>query len=141
MTRFRRVNPSTLRIVVGVATLAAWCIATPATNSAQARPHDSRWTTPSSSATRMNPLSNRPDTVAGGAKLFRRRCAACHGADARGGSRAPDLTRPDVQLQSDGELFWRISSGNTRKGMPTFSFLPELQRWQLVQHLRGVSTP
>lgn len=38
----------------------------------------------------------------------------------------------------DGALFWKISSGNAHEGMPAFSFLPELQRWQLVLQLRGV---
>jgi hypothetical protein len=44
--------------------------------------------------------------------------------------------QPDVQAQSDGALFWKISSGNTHSGMPAFSFLPEPQRWQLVLRLR-----
>jgi hypothetical protein len=42
-----------------------------------------------------------------------------------------------VQSQSDGELYWKISSGNTRRGMPSFSFLPELERWQLVLLVRS----
>ena len=44
----------------------------------------------------------------------------------------------DVQAQTDGALFWKIASGNTRRGMPTFSYLPEPQRWQLVLALRGL---
>jgi len=44
-----------------------------------------------------------------------------------------------VQVQSDGALYWKITGGNTRGGMPTFSFLPELQRWQLVMHLRTLA--
>jgi len=35
-------------------------------------------------------------------------------------------------------LFWKISTGNTRGGMPSFSFLPDTQRWQLVMHLRAL---
>jgi hypothetical protein len=42
-----------------------------------------------------------------------------------------------VQEQNDGALFWKITSGNTRTGMPTFSFLSELQRWQVVTYLRS----
>jgi ribosomal protein S6E (S10) len=42
-----------------------------------------------------------------------------------------------VQQQSDGALFWKISGGNSRQGMPAFSFLPEPQRWQLVLHIRA----
>ena len=36
----------------------------------------------------------------------------------------------------DGTLFWKVSSGNARQGMPPFSYLPEAQRWQLVLWLR-----
>jgi mono/diheme cytochrome c family protein len=108
-------------------------------NAAQVREHDSRWSAPESAWVRANPIANRTDTVAGGAKLFDQRCANCHGPDAQGGTRAPDLTQPFVQAQNDGALFWKITSGNTRTGMPSFSFLPELERWQLVQHLRGAA--
>jgi len=49
---------------------------------------------------------------------------------------AADLQLPAVQQQSDGALFWKITNGNTDRGMPSFSRLPELQRWQLVLYLR-----
>ena len=60
----------------------------------------------------------------------------CHGDTGRGTADAPDLGADDVQKQTDGALFWKISSGNTHAGMPSFSFLPAGQRWQLVLHLR-----
>lgn len=99
---------------------------------------DPRWVAPPDAARRTNPLSNRPDVEAGGRKLFHQRCASCHGDDGRGTEKRPDLTAAEVQAQSDGALFWKITSGDTRGGMPTFSFLPELQRWQLVLRLRGL---
>ncbi len=100
------------------------------------------WAPPSEAARRTNPLAARPELSAGGRKLFQQRCAQCHGDDATGTSLAPDLTRRVVQSQSDGALFWRISGGNTHTGMPSFSYLPELQRWQLVLHLRTLpATP
>jgi mono/diheme cytochrome c family protein len=69
--------------------------------------------------------------------VFHQRCSVCHGEDATGGRGGPNLMTGRVQDQSDGALFWKISSGNTRTGMPGFSFLPEAQRWQLVSHLRA----
>src|SRR2546423_15542238 len=98
---------------------------------------DIEWVAPAGAAARPNPLASRIDLAAGGKKIFSQRCAECHGAEARGTDRAPDLTAGDVQEQSDGALFWKISSGNTRTGMPSFSFLPEAQRWQLVLSLRA----
>jgi mono/diheme cytochrome c family protein len=97
------------------------------------------WRAPASSDARVNPLAARPDTTSGGARLFQQRCTVCHGSDATGTRRGPNLTTGPVQRQSDGALFWKITSGNTRTGMPTFSFLPELQRWQLVNYLRATA--
>lgn len=105
----------------------------------ETHPRDPAWIAPVEASTKVNPLANRPETAAGGMKLFAHRCSTCHGGDGRGGERAPDLTSADVHAQSDGALFWKISGGNTRGGMPAFSFLPEPQRWQLVMHIRTLS--
>ena len=112
-------------------------MAAAAAPSRQARPRDPDWVAPAAQAAKMNPLADRPDLSAGGSKLFHQRCSVCHGEDARGTSRGPNLTPASAQQRSDGELFWKISSGNTRTGMPAFSFLPPEQRWQIVMHLRS----
>lgn len=127
-----------MRLATGLG-ISMWfvAIATSAAAPQPVRPHDSKWTAPASQSTRANPLTGRSDVQSGGNKLFHERCSVCHGEDARGTARGPDLTAARVQDQSDGVLFWKISSGNTRTGMPTFSFLPELQRWQLVAHVRA----
>jgi mono/diheme cytochrome c family protein len=121
------------RAVVGIAVIIG---ASLTTASAQVRERDSAWSAPTEAAAKVNPLLNRPGAVAGGEKLFQQRCATCHGADGRGTVRAPDLNRHEVQAQTDGQLYWKISTGNTHAGMPAFSFLPEPQRWQLVLSLR-----
>ena len=99
---------------------------------------DAKWQAPSDAAGRPNPLANRPETGAGGQKLFRRNCVECHGPDGSGLAKkhAADLQLRLVQQQSDGVLFWKITNGNPDRGMPSFSKLPELQRWQLVLYLR-----
>jgi mono/diheme cytochrome c family protein len=106
----------------------------------QVRDHDATWLAPPEEASKLNPLAARTDAVAGGRKLFHQRCSTCHGEDGHGTTKAPDLTQPAVQEQSDGALFWKISGGNTRQGMPAFSFLPELQRWQLVLRVRAAAS-
>ena len=107
--------------------------------SEQVRERDPQWAAPSQEAGRSNPLPDDANIVAGGRKLYRQRCPSCHGADARGTSRAPSLIANDVQAQTDGALFWKITGGNAHGGMPSFSFLPEPQRWQLVLHLRRIA--
>ena len=99
---------------------------------------DPDWRAPGAAAARTNPLAHRPEAGAGGEKLFRRNCVECHGEDGSGLTKkhAADLQLPVVQEQTDGTLFWKITNGNPDRGMPSFSRLPELQRWQLVLHLR-----
>ena len=118
-----------MKIVAAIVLLCAVSV------TAQIRERDPEWIAPSAAAARTNPLAHRPEAVAGGQKLFQQRCESCHGEDGRGSSKGPDLAQA-VQSQTDGELFWKISSGNTRRYMPSFSNLPELQRWQLVLTLR-----
>ncbi len=105
----------------------------------QVRERDAAWVAPSEDAVTVNPLAIRTDAAAGGRKLFHHYCSTCHGEDARGSTKGPDLTQPDVQAQTDGALFWKISGGNAHQGMPAFSFLPGPQRWQLVLHVRAAA--
>jgi mono/diheme cytochrome c family protein len=99
---------------------------------------DPTWHAPADAASRPNPLATKPQTAAGGRKLFVRNCMECHGKDGAGieKKRSADLQLPVVQQQSDGVLFWKITNGNTGRGMPSFSKVPELQRWQIVLYIR-----
>jgi mono/diheme cytochrome c family protein len=99
---------------------------------------DATWQAPSETASRENPLASKPKLAAGGRKLFVRNCVECHGADGTGIEKkhSADLQLPAVQQQSDGTIFWKITNGNAGRGMPSFSKLPELQRWQIVLYLR-----
>ena len=107
---------------------------------AQSRQQDPSWVAPDRAASKPNPLAGRPELAGGGRKIFAQRCTQCHGDDAQGTSRAPNLLSRRVQAQADGALFWKISSGDTRAGMPSFSYLPAPERWQLVLHLRSLAS-
>jgi mono/diheme cytochrome c family protein len=99
---------------------------------------DPNWHAPSKAAMRRNPLTASPEITGGGKKLFEVHCAECHQASGSGmaDKHSADLRQPIVQSQSDGALFWKITNGNPGRGMPSFSRLPEKQRWQLVLFLR-----
>jgi mono/diheme cytochrome c family protein len=99
---------------------------------------DPDWRAPDEAAARPNPLAHKSQAAAGGRKLFLRNCAECHNKDGSGIVRkhAADLQLAVVQAQSDGTLFWKLTNGNPDHGMPSFSKLPELERWQLVLYLR-----
>jgi mono/diheme cytochrome c family protein len=94
---------------------------------------------PPKAESRRNPLESDPEAVAAGAKLFQLHCAECHGADADGGKKGPSLRAPEVQQVTPGTLFWVLTNGVVRKGMPVWSRLPEPQRWQLVSYIKSLS--
>jgi mono/diheme cytochrome c family protein len=94
---------------------------------------------PSKAVARRNPLQDDPDAVAGGAKLFALRCAECHGEMAEGDKKAPSLMADEVQQSTPGTLFWLLSNGVVRRGMPVWSKLPEPQRWQLVSYIKSLN--
>ena len=97
---------------------------------------DPNWRAPAEAVEKKNPLAERLELAAGGRKLFTRNCVECHGKSGEGLKKAADLQLPKVQEESDGALFWKITNGNPDRGMPSFSRLPELQRWQIVLYLR-----
>ncbi len=88
---------------------------------------------------RPNPIAHCEDQVAAGAILYRRNCASCHGHDAHGIGKRPALATERVHYASDGELHWLLTNGQLGQGMPSWSRLPDIQRWQLVCYLHSLS--
>ncbi len=69
--------------------------------------------------------------------LFATNCAACHGADGRGGERATDIaTVSEVQQLSNGELIGIVRNGISGTGMPAFGSLEPQKVKVLVDYLR-----
>ena len=132
---------SRLASVRGLALTASVAMGVTVFGQTPVRPNDPTWVAPAAAAGRVNPLRMRPDAAAGGARVFGERCVSCHGGAGAGTAKAPDLAVPAVQAQTDGALFWKISTGHAFAGMPPFSNLPEGQRWQLVLHLRTLIAP
>jgi len=90
---------------------------------------------PAKARERLNPLESDPDAVAAGKKLFVQHCSECHGKDASGGKRGPDLHADVMQKATPGEIFFVITNGVIRHGMPGWANLPEPERWQIVSYL------
>jgi len=87
---------------------------------------------------RANPLANDKDAAAAGKVLFEEHCAECHGENALGTKKAPSLRAQEVQTAPPGTLFWVLTNGIVRKGMPVWSKLPEPQRWQLISFIKSL---
>jgi mono/diheme cytochrome c family protein len=93
---------------------------------------------PEKAQAKKNPLANDPEAVAAGGKLYEQHCADCHGAKGGGTRRGASLLRDEVQESRPGALFWLLTNGVVRHGMPVWSKLPEPERWQLVTFLKSL---
>jgi mono/diheme cytochrome c family protein len=93
---------------------------------------------PEKARTKRNPLEQDPEAVAAGAILFEQHCSECHGDAGEGGRKGPSLLAPEVQNAEPGAIFWILSNGVVRRGMPVWSKLPEPQRWQLVRYIKSL---
>ena len=107
-------------------------------------------TCPAAEKARPNPVPDSPEALRKGRALFQRHCIACHGEKGRGdgpaGAEAADLTdRATQQRLSDGEIFWKISTGRKKDGemaMPSFARqLGPQDRWKLVRFVRSLGAP
>lgn len=91
---------------------------------------------------RTNPLAQDPDAAQAGAKVYAENCAPCHGEKAQGKMQGrhyrPNLRSNRIKQATPGELFWIITNGSLRSGMPSWSRFPELERWQLVTYLKSL---
>ena len=93
---------------------------------------------PEKARARSNPMAGDAQAVAAGRKLYVQHCAECHGTAAEGGAKAPSLRALEVQDAAPGTLFWIVSNGVIRRGMPAWSKLPEPERWQIVSYLKSL---
>jgi len=93
---------------------------------------------PQKAAARSNPLAADPDAVPAGAKLFAQHCAECHVYISDWVQTGTGRLATQVQQATPGALFWLLTNGVVRRGMPVWSKLPEPQRWQLVSFIRSL---
>lgn len=100
----------------------------------------SRWDrVPAKDHARSNPLATQAASVPAGALVYKEHCAQCHRNDAMGdGHKKPPLRSDRIKSASDGDLEWFLRQGDLGHGMPSWSSLPEAQRWQLVAYLRSI---
>ena len=101
------------------------------------------WKAPESADKLKNPLSGIKSAAHKGEDLFIQNCTTCHGMAGQGDGPTADmldtkpanLISPDIQKQSDGALFWKISNGKGAMAAFKQTFSEE-QLWQLVNYIR-----
>ena len=116
-------------------------VAAPTAAHAQSTP----WVAPASEKAKKNPAPGDKKTVDQGEKVAKVNCVSCHGTRGKGDGAAAvalnpkpaDWTSKRVQDESDGEIFWKITTG--RGPMPSWRHLPEADRWAVVRYIRTLA--
>jgi mono/diheme cytochrome c family protein len=100
----------------------------------------SRWQQiPAKDHARTNPLAGDSEATAAGAVVYREHCQQCHKVKGQGdGHKRPALSSERIRRASDGDIEWFLRQGDLGHGMPSWSSLPQAQRWQLVDFLRSI---
>jgi mono/diheme cytochrome c family protein len=119
----------------------------PATGAPQASPtpapNQGNWDAPLEAKQLQNPVKLDGQTVERGKKLYRQHCVPCHGESGVGdgamakklGYKPANLTLERLNLQADGEIFWKVSKG--KQPMPAFEKdLSQRERWDVVSYVR-----
>ncbi len=103
------------------------------------------WKAPIEAHGVKNPITKfDPKEKAEAKKVIETNCVPCHGSSGKGDGPAAaalptkpaDWTSDKVQKQSDGDIFWKISTG--RGAMPPWKSLSEKERWELVSYIRSL---
>jgi mono/diheme cytochrome c family protein len=107
---------------------------------------DEVWTAPARAAKKTNPVAPDDQSLAAGKALYVKNCLSCHGATGVGNGPAAkdlekspgDLSKADMNKQTDGALFWKLTTG--KKPMPAFETLTtEQERWEIVNYVRTLA--
>jgi mono/diheme cytochrome c family protein len=136
-----------LRIsVLMVSVLALLTFAYSGGRAAAADSMSNKWLSPAPSAAKKNPIAPTQESIAAGQKIYSKTCAMCHGkgGDADGPAvielniHPAKLSDPKLATESDGALFWKITTG--KKPMPAYGKrFSETDRWNLVNYVRTLS--
>jgi mono/diheme cytochrome c family protein len=91
----------------------------------------------------QNPVAPDQRSLENGRRYYQINCAVCHGANGQTGGPAtwyglpvPGLTTPVAQGHSDGYLWGIIRNG--RGLMPSYNRIEEMDRWDVVNYVRGL---
>nr|WP_315203266.1 c-type cytochrome [uncultured Flavobacterium sp.] len=101
------------------------------------------WFAPEYSNSLQNPFVGNQKATNDGKIIFNLMCVLCHGNEGQGNGEAGVTLQPhpanftalNVQNQTDGAIFWKITNG--KAPMATyFEILSDDQRWKLVNYIR-----
>jgi glucose/arabinose dehydrogenase len=91
---------------------------------------------PDSVQATKNPYEGNAAAAQAGKQLYARNCLSCHGKMGKGTGNVPSLVGGKLDSVAPGEVFWFITKGDKDNGMPSWAFLPEKQRWQIITYVK-----
>ena len=95
---------------------------------------------PASAKTQKNPYEGQQAAVDAGKQLYARNCLACHGKTGQGTGNVPSLVDGKLKGVAEGEVFWFVTKGDKDNGMPSWAFLPDEKRWQVVTYVEAMAS-
>jgi mono/diheme cytochrome c family protein len=101
------------------------------------------WKAPAEADKLTNPVKGNAAATDAGKKIYVQFCVVCHGEKGKGDGiagisldpRPANHASQKVQAQTDGAIFWKITTGKPPMASYKTS-LTETQRWQLVNYIR-----
>lgn len=98
-----------------------------------------KWVAPAWADTLDNPVAGEAKATVAAKKIYANTCAICHGNKGKGnGIAGANLVSKEIQKQSDGAIYWKMTTGNP----PMASYKEKLsdeQRWELVNYIRELA--
>jgi glucose/arabinose dehydrogenase len=93
---------------------------------------------PASAKAMKNPLAGQQAAIDAGKTVYARNCLSCHGRALKGTGNVPSLVDGKLKGVTEGEIFWFVTKGDKASGMPSWAFMPEEKRWQVVSYVDAV---
>src|SRR5579864_3659225 len=94
---------------------------------------------PDSAKAEKNPYEGQQEAIDAGKTVYARNCLACHGKAGQGTGNVPSLVGGKLKGVAPGEVFWFVTKGSKENGMPSWAFLPEQKRWQVVSYVEAMA--
>lgn len=92
-----------------------------------------------------NPVAADARSLENGRKSYQINCGVCHGVSGKGfqeaatgkyGVYAPAMASGNAVALSDGQIYGIIRNG--RGMMPTYNRVPDVERWDIINYIRGL---
>ena len=106
------------------------------------------WEVPEYTKGLKNPFAGKSVATESGKEIYEQMCVLCHGLTGQGNGEAAlsmekkpanFLALKDIQNETDGEIFWKITVG--KPPMSSYDeLLTEDQRWKLVNYIRKLNS-